>query len=78
MLDNGGLAATELLISEYVIDKTSMGCGSLGTDDSDAADERTVHCTLHESEHVLYEASGVRLLPVVFLTYRSFFLNYAK
>ena len=57
----------DLYISEYVIDEVGQSIGCFGSHHSDAADKRTVHRTLNESEDVLNATSVLGLDAVVLL-----------
>ena len=71
----------DLYIFEFVVYETDESRYSLGTDDYDAADKRTVHETLDETEDVLHTTSclglwvvvqllivGKKMISIVFLT----------
>ena len=70
-----------MYIFEFVVYETDESRYSLGTDDYDAADKRTVHETLDETEDVLHTTSclglwvvvqllivGKKMISIVFLT----------
>jgi len=75
------LVFIDLYIFEFVVYETDESRYSLGTDDYDAADKRTVHETLDETEDVLHTTSclglwvvvqllivGKKMISIVFLT----------
>lgn len=60
------MATAELFISKDVVDKIGQCSASLGTDHTDASNQRTVHRPLYEAEDVLYTASCMGPLTVAF------------
>lgn len=57
----------DLYISEYVIYEVGQCVGSLGSHHSNAADNRSVHCSLNETKDVFNQTSCLGFSAVVLL-----------
>lgn len=53
------LELINLRISEYVVDKAGDSRSSLGTHNTDTADERSVHGHFYKAEYMLYTTSSL-------------------